>query len=40
MIRAEAGSPLKVFGQPTDERRICRMIFDELCVLANGDMVC
>ena len=40
MIRDEAGSPLKVFGQPTDERRICRMIFDELCVLANGDMVC
>jgi pyruvate-formate lyase-activating enzyme len=40
VIRAEAGSPLKVFGQPTDERRICRMIFDELCVLANGDIVC
>ncbi len=40
MIRAEPGSPLKVFGQPTDERRICRMIFDELCVLANGDIVC
>ena len=40
MIRAEPGRPLKVFGQPTDERRICRMIFDELCVLANGDIVC
>lgn len=40
MIRAEPGSPLKIFGQPTDERRICRMIFDELCVLANGDIVC
>ncbi len=40
MIRAEPGSPLPVFGQPTDERRICRMIFDELCVLANGAIVC
>ena len=25
---------------PGGERRICRMIFDELCVLANGDVVC
>ncbi len=40
MIRAEPGAPLRVFGQPTDERRICRMIFDELCILANGDIVC
>jgi pyruvate-formate lyase-activating enzyme len=40
VIRAEPGSPLKVFGEPADERRICRMIFDELCVLANGDIVC
>ena len=40
MIRAEPGRPLRVFGQPTDERRICRMIFEELCVLANGDIVC
>lgn len=40
MIRAEPGTPLRVFGEPTDERRICRMIFDELCVLANGDLVC
>lgn len=22
------------------ERRICRMVFEELCVLANGDLVC
>lgn len=40
VIRAGEGSPLRVFGEPTDERRICRMIFDELCVLANGDIVC
>lgn len=40
MIRAEPDRPLKVFGEPTAERRICRMIFDELCVLANGDIVC
>lgn len=25
---------------PGGDRRICRMIFDELCVLANGDVVC
>ena len=26
--------------RPDDAPMVCRMIFDELCVLANGDMVC
>lgn len=31
---------LETVPLPGGERRICRMIFDEICVLANGDVVC
>ena len=39
-IERERPRRLEEVPLPGGERRICRMIFDELCVLANGDVVC
>ncbi len=39
-LRRERPRRLEEVPLPGGDRRICRMIFDELCVLANGDVVC